>query len=362
MFLLLACSASQEPPPLHDVVLVVVETWRADRLKSWGSPQNTMPFVESLVAAGTLYERAWSPAPWTLPSVASMMTGLWPHETGVVRTEHALSVEHTTLAEAMGARGYQTAFFGVNEVFTHDRGLDQGYERFEGHTGWSANRLLQELGTLERDGRPLFLHLHLFEPHCPYWAPRSHRFSLPVKGDERVSSEQLAATVDCHRLPDGEDRLGAWFSRYDEELLALDEQLERLLQPYDQASVILVGDHGESFWEHGKVGHGTQLVEEVLHVPLVVRPPGGGRAHRVTEPISGREVYRLVLGTEPGSDVLAETSQVDPRACSVLHGEPTLCAAEPVEAPLVHLEGEHLRALEALGYEQVVPSTPTGEP
>ncbi len=362
MFLLLACSASREPPAQHDVVLVVVETWRADRLKSWGSARDTMPFVESLVAEGTLYERAWSPAPWTLPSVASMMTGLWPHETGVVRTEHALSAEHSTLAEAMGARGYQTAFFGVNELFTHDRGLHQGYERFEGHTGWSADRLIKELGTLERDGRPLFLHVHLFEPHCPYWAPRSHRFSLPVEGEERVSPEQLASTVDCHRLPDDEDRVGAWFSRYDEELVALDEQLERLLRPYDQASVILVGDHGESFWEHGRVGHGRQLVEEALHVPLVLRPPGGGPAHRVMDPISGREVYRLVQGVETGSDVLAETSQVVPRACTVLSGEGALCLVEPASTPAVHLEGSQLRALEALGYQQVVPSTSTGEP
>ncbi len=357
MIPLLACVAVSEPepvPPLPDVVLVVVETWRADRV-------GRMPFVQSLAARGRTYEQAWSPAPWTLPSVTSMMTGAWPHETGVVRTEHGLDEEWTTLAESMSARGYQTAFLGVNELFTHERGLEQGYDSFVAGTGWSADRVRQELKGLERDGRPLFLHLHLFEPHCPYWAPRSHRFTLEVEGEERVDPELLAAAPDCHRLADGEDRLGAWFARYDEELIALDGQLERILRPYEGARLVLVGDHGESLWEEGLIGHGEHLVDPALRVPLLVVEPGEA-PRTLSEPISGREVYRLVQGEAPEAVVLTETSQVQPRACRVLLGDPTLCSRPVAVAPLLSLAPDQLQALEALGYTQVVPSPLTGEP
>ena len=366
MFLLLACGPQgpPEPPPGPtardvDVVLISVETWRADRLALGGHSRNTMPFVESIAAASTVYSHATSPAPWTLPSVASMMTGQWPHESGVVRTEDVLDARAETLAEAMSAKGYQTVFIGVNELFTHGRGLDRGYDVFEAHVGLSVDGVGKRVAEVAWDGRPRFLHLHLFEPHCPYWPPRSHRGLYPVADEPRVTDAMLAGTVDCHIVPD-ERRLGAWLANYDAELNALDGQLERLLRDWGHARWILVGDHGEAFWEHGVIGHGTELVPEVLRVPLIVREPSGAHAV-VEEPVSTREVYRLVLQQPLLTDVLSETSQTAERQCLVTVGEPSLCAVEPRSTPTLTLDDERLRALEALGYTHLLPSPNLGE-
>ena len=361
LFWLLACA---EPKPeavpeekAHlDVVLVVIETWRVDRLALGGHHRDTMPFVESLAARGTVWTHAVAPAPWTLPSVASISTGKWPHETGVVRTEHALAADHETLAEAMSARGYQTAFVGVNELLTHDRGLDQGFDTYEAFTGLSADGVRKEILDIPRDDRPLFLQLHLFEPHCPYWPPRSHRGLYPVADEPLVTDEMLAATVDCHIVPD-ERRLDAWFSHYDAELTALDGQLERILRDRGDARIVLVGDHGEAFWEHGTIGHGAELVDEVLRVPLIAVEPGQA-PQRFDEPISTREVYRLVLQQALQTEVLSETSQTSPRQCL---GEARSCATPVAEAPTVDLSPEAFKALEALGYTEVIGSTDPGE-
>jgi arylsulfatase A-like enzyme len=277
----------------------------------------------------------------------------------VVRTDNVLDQQATTLAEAMSNKGYQTVFIGVNELFTHDRGLDRGYDVFEAHVGLSVDGVRKRVAQVPRDGRPRFLHLHLFEPHCPYWPPRSHRGLYPVEDEPRVTDAMLQGTVDCHIVPD-ERRLDGWFANYDAELNALDGQLERLLRDWTEARWILVGDHGEAFWEHGTIGHGTELVPEVLRVPLIVREPSGTHSV-VEEPVSTREVYRLVLQEPLLTDVLSETSQTAERQCVVTVGEPSLCAVVPRSTPTLALDEERLRALEALGYTHLIPSPDLGE-
>lgn len=270
---LLACVAQEPVVPAvaagPDLTLISVETLRADHLSTWGYPRETMPYLSSV--EGRRYMQARSTAPWTLPSVTSMLTGLQAAEHGVVTHDDVLSKEVRTLAEDLSAAGYQTAFFGVNELFVDGRGLEQGFDLFIGVNGWSGDRLrrsVDEFLAARTDTRPLFLVVHLFEPHCPYNAPRDLRGHFVSEPGELVPDNKWATMSDCYKR----DRdIQKTVDAYDEELLAVDRVIARIERPGVTA---FVGDHGEAFWEHGDYGHGRQVFQESVHVPLIVRGSG----------------------------------------------------------------------------------------
>ena len=255
---------------------MLVESLRADGLEH-------MPWFADLHATYTGFGHAISPAPWTLPSVASHLTGLPVHEHGVSTPESVLAPETLTLAEALAERGYQTALFGVNSWYAAERGLDQGFELYRTWDGLSGGQLVEEVRTwlsTGADERPLFLVVHVFDPHCPYRPPRDAEVR-PAGEGPLLTAEQWEAQGACFQVeqPDGspELRVDAVKARYEAELRWTDSVLERLGALLDQhrpgAGWAIVGDHGEAFWEHGTWGHGRTLHEEEIHVPAVWVPP-----------------------------------------------------------------------------------------
>jgi len=271
LILWLACTSPEEPPPvLPELTLVSIETLRADHLQGWGYERDTMPNLHRV--EGRRYLQARSTAPWTLPSMTSMLTGLQAAEHGVETHDSVLPQEVQTLAEDLGEAGYQTAFFGVNELFVDGRDLEQGFDVWQGVNGWSADRLMRSVEAFlaERsDPRPLFLVVHFFEPHCPYHAPRDLQGHFRSEPGPQLTDEQWSTMSDCYRA----DRdLHKTLDAYDEELLAVDRVLPRLKR---DGIVAYVGDHGEAFWEHGDYGHGRQVYAEAIHVPLIVEGLSG---------------------------------------------------------------------------------------
>jgi arylsulfatase A-like enzyme len=310
-------------------VVVSVETFRADRALL-GQPSSPMPRLSAFAASAQRFEAAWSPAPWTLPSMVSLMTGLRAAEHGVTRGELSLNPKVETLAESLQSAGFETMFFGVNSLFTASRGLDQGFSTYRAWPSLNGNDLQREVERAvdARDrSRPLLLWLHYFEPHCPYEAAQ------PFRGrDTPTWGEDAAPTLDptqfdqlgrCFQLTDPGElpvlNVGRYLREYDAELRGLDVLLGDLFVALERrglqdAVVVVVGDHGESFWEHGDFGHGRTLFEEVLHVPLLVRWPGGRDAGAVTTPVSTAVVPALLrhaagIGEPPtlGGPVLAGT-------------------------------------------------------
>ncbi len=279
------------PPagPRPDVVLITVETLRPDRVGPlYGHARDTMPALSGLGLRGRVYEAALSSAPWTLPSLASLATGLPVPAHTLDRVERALPEGLPTLAEAFAAAGYDTAFFGVNPVLLVPRGLDRGFGAWWADRGASAGRLHQALrGWLEagrRPGAPVFVHLHYFEPHCPYRPPDSHAGAFV---DDGVGTGALAperAVEGCYALPgpDGQPlrEVDEYTRRYDAELLAFDAELARGLRMMAAAGLsegdvfVVTADHGELFGEGGGWGHSQTLRPEELRVPLVVVGPG----------------------------------------------------------------------------------------
>ena len=325
---LLACSSPEPPPPPRpdrppDLVVVSVDTLRADRLSAWGYERETSPELSRLAASSILYDRAIAPAPWTLPSLASLFTGLFPSGHGVVRPDLGLSPEHMTAAEILGMMGYETAFFGVNAYLEQDHGLSQGFMTWDAHTGLSGRQLLNRVEAFlaARDpARPLYLVVHFFEPHCRYRAPEDlhGRFEPEAPSTRRLPQADYDRMGGCYQLQraDGSPELdlAVYDARYDEEVLEVDGLLGRLwrrvapLNPW----LAVVGDHGEAFWEHGDFGHGRQLYQEQVRVPLLVRPVGGVKGRVVRTPTSTLLLAHRLLSTagvelEPQETLVALT-------------------------------------------------------
>jgi choline-sulfatase len=258
-------------PPLS-VLLVTLDTTRADHLGAYGSPRGATPHLDALAARGILFERAYAVAPMTLPAHASLLTARLPTRTGLRwNGEQKLAdapAQMPTLAERFRAGRYATAAFVSAAVLHRAFGLDRGFDRYDdavadtaeaAGTGgepsiWKAERPAQE--TVDRAlawlaeqpaERPVFLWVHLFEPHDPYLPP-----------------EPFATRFRDHP--------------YSGEVAAADDAVGRLLEsarfrPGARAVVSVIGDHGESLGEHGEATHGILLNEAALRVPWILAAP-----------------------------------------------------------------------------------------
>jgi arylsulfatase A-like enzyme len=228
-----------------------------------------------------------------------------------------------TSAEILAMLGYETAFFGVNAYLEQDHGLSQGFSTWDAHTGLSGRQLLNRVTAFlsARDpARPLYLVVHLFEPHCRYRAPDDlfGTFSPVSPGTRLLSQADYDRLGACYQLqrPDGSPELdlAVYDARYDEEVLEVDGLIGRLwrqVQPLDPWLAV-VGDHGEAFWEHGDFGHGRQLYQEQVRVPLLVRPVGGVPGRVVETPTSTLLLAHRLLTTagvelEPQETLIALT-------------------------------------------------------
>lgn len=267
------------------MVIVLVDALRADALGVYGSPRpGVSPHLDAMAASGAHFERAITPAAWTVPAVASLFTGLRPHEHGVLRFRHgerltqdALAPERETLAERFDAGGYETGALLKSVVISADHGMAQGFDHFRvvpgaQAAGASAGELTDAaLAWLsEPRAEKWFLYLHYMDPHTPYAAPGPRRFAPagPTSTHEQVAQLKRG---DRALEPGEAERLRAL---YDEEVAYVDAELGRLLAAlHPDTVVMLVADHGEQLGEHGGWLH-EHLWEENVRVPWIVRAPG----------------------------------------------------------------------------------------
>ena len=281
----LACGEARESPP--SVILVVLDTLRADYLDLYGYRRETAPFLARLASEGAVFERTYSSSSWTAPATASLLTGLYPDRHGITRgffaqvrgtgepvAEDAIELmsidsNSSTLAELFRADGYTTIGLATNINIGPEIGFDRGFDLFERHDGWTAGKIFSRLRSLEedmRDGQPFFLYLHLNDVHKPYelrkrWHEQVEDLFVPESLDGR-DAEEVVETV----------------SLYQSEIGYLDHWLERILGAFadDDVLVCVVSDHGEEFMERGKIGHHFSLYNEVNRVLFLLHGPGLG--------------------------------------------------------------------------------------
>jgi len=305
----LACTRSPTPedggaevaarPP---IVLISIDTIRSDRLPAYGYEGVETPAIDRLAGDGVLFERAYSHVNVTLPSHASIFTGLLPSVHGVRdNAGYRLDGAIPTLAAELHRYGYATGGFVSSYVLRSGTGIARGFEVYDDGVGFETGR---QLGQIQRAGtdtlaaasewlagvaeEPFFLFLHLYEPHAPYEppAPFAGRYGNPYDGEVAAADSVVGELI--QRLQE--------------------------LGVYEDALVVLLSDHGEGLMDHGEMDHLILIYREVLQVPLIVKLPGGERAgERVAANAQLADVAPAVyslLGLEPppglaGDDLLA---------------------------------------------------------
>ena len=298
--LAVTCPACSPAPKPTNLLLVIVDSLRADRLGAYGYDRKT-PAISTLAQQGVLFEHAYACAPWTMPSVAAMLTGLAPTAHGVTNTDALMSTELETLAERLSSEGYATSAVVSHHMIGKRFQFDQGFETFDeelarGHKLISSALLTEkasaELTRLAQDerGRPFFLLVHYFDPHYDYRDHAEIDYAAPTAGRLDGSHgigqlRRMLATMTAEELDFLKDR-------YDEEILFTTRSIGRLMRRLKRLGVdqntlvIFTADHGEEFRDHGWLGHTQSLYRELVRVPLVMRGPGIVPGTRVRQPVS----------------------------------------------------------------------------
>ena len=289
---LLEAETSSWPP----ILLVTLDTTRRDALSPYGAPADLTPVIDRFSRQATVYTRAVTTAPWTLPAHVSLFTGLYPshHRVGVTRDR--IPREAATLAELLRRRGYATAGLAGGTLCSLRFGLSLGFDHYRNPDGFetTAEPLTDRAVEFVRAhaGRPFFLFVNYFDPHQPYAAPGEVQARLgvaaraaPLTGRpgwrDLVAGKPAAwADLTAGKLEPSPEALEYVRAIYRAEVAHMDQQLGRLLDEMrllgllDRALVILVGDHGEHLGERGLYSHSYRLDPELTEIPLLVKWPG----------------------------------------------------------------------------------------
>ena len=353
-------------PKRENVVLIVVDTLRADRLGCYGHDRPTSPFIDGLARRGVLFEQAYATAPWTVPSTASLMTSLNAREHGCqhgvipkdvygVMGQERLAESFETLAERMKALGYRTYGVSANPFIARETGFGQGFDEFR--LLWfkdspEVNRVVATWAEAFRAkrGKPWFLYLHYFDPHMPYDARYPwfsdfigtgtiHRLygGLHYKSwRDRFDGELRGLGGDQQRIADYVRTLRPdMLALYDSEIAFVDREIGRLFEQLeidlDQTTVILTSDHGEEFFEHGLiVEHGRSLYEAAIRIPLIWSGPHVGAAPgtRIRTPVSHTDIFPTLAALNGGRP------PANPNVCGIPLTAALAAGAEPPDRTL----------------------------
>jgi arylsulfatase A-like enzyme/Tfp pilus assembly protein PilF len=340
-WLLAVLPAFAAPASGPNVVVITIDTLRADHLGCYGYKRIKTPNIDALAAAGARFERAYSPVPVTLPAHTAIFTGTYPMLSGIHDfSANQLSPQQPTLASILKEHGYATGAVVGSAVLDSRFGLNHGFDFYYDH--FDFNRLDEaNLDQMERPGnlvadqaldwlgrnyqKKFFLWMHLYDPHYPYTPPAPY-------------SKEYATHP------------------YDGEIAFADEQVGRLLRflkqkGLDQNTVIVLsGDHGESLGEHGEKTHGFFIYNATLHVPLIIHLPGMKSAKLVPSPVSLTDIVPTVLHSlkidvpspVQGNDLSALLAGREPGATRDIYSESFLAR--------IHFNWSELRGVQNESY------------
>lgn len=357
-----------------NVVLISVDTLRADALGSYGSPSPT-PFIDALAERGVLFERAYAPAALTAPSHATLFTGREPLDHGITRNGVSLQAEIETLAEQFRAAGYASGAFVSSFVLDPRFGWDQGFDVFDAQFSKDDATVSKELAqpgmffnmhTFEGFDRradatvdaalawlataeePYFLFVHLFDPHDPYVPPEAYLDRLkPAKFDLK------GRTAPGARKPRRLERL---VRRYHAEVLFADHELGRLFDGLEAKSdrrsvTALTSDHGEGLGQHDWLVHARNLYDEAVHVPLIVSDSAASvRGKRLRTPVGVVDVAPTLLGLAGLSELSSASGRSlakSVEAGSEPEARPVFAHRRPHPTATIDFRGEKISARDA---------------
>jgi arylsulfatase A-like enzyme len=318
------------------VVLVTMDTTRRDALSVYGGRAEASPNIQRLAGSASVYENAWASSPWTLPSHASIFTGMHPSRHGAGVTEPRLLAGIPTVAATFREAGFRTVGFAGGEMSASHWGVAQGFESFYNPEGFETRggRLNELIQPVLRDAHmePLFLFVNYFDPHALYDAPARHRSVFQVEElGRRLGSlqpwEDLAAgknrafrEIVYSEVEVPEAALDYLRAAYLAEVAFMDQQIGRLVRTlrerklYDNATIVLVADHGEFLGEGGFFSHGCRLDPELTHVPLIVKWPHQRHSERVGALASHVDIFPTLVEAAGLQPVMTEGLSLSSRA------------------------------------------------
>ncbi len=307
------------------VFLITIDSLRADVLSCYGAEQVQTQHIDRLAQDGMLFENAISASSWTLPSVASFMTGVSPLIHGATAWQARLPDRFKTLAEYFKEAGYRTVAIGQNPVLDPARNVNQGFDEYQWisaetrHPAVSIGKSIlgavlprkaisftEEItdGAIARLGiaseGPVFYWIHYFDPHLPYAPPaaylseaeRANPMGMEFNEFERVRMGRFG----------GRQEERDWIrSLYEGEVRFVDDEFGRLMEAikaqglYEGATFIVSSDHGEEFWDHGGFEHGHTMHRELLRVPLIIKGPAVTSPGRVEAPVGTEALAPTIL-------------------------------------------------------------------
>jgi arylsulfatase A-like enzyme/Flp pilus assembly protein TadD len=355
IFCLLVCfpgAFAASKPPLN-VVLITIDTLRPDHLRCYGYRQIHTPNIDALAVDGARFEKAFTSVPVTLPSHTVILTGTYPTLNGMHDfAGNKLGPTQATLASVLKSQGYVTGAVIGSAVLDSRFGLNRGFDFYYDH--FDFNRLQESnIEEMERPGnlvadvtldwlgknysKKFFLWMHLYDPHYPYRPPTP--YDSQYKGHP-----------------------------YDGEIAFADTQVGRIIHflkeknLYSNTLIVLSGDHGESLGEHGEKTHGFFIYNATLHVPLIIRVPGGASGRTVSDPVNLADVMPTVLNAlkldvpaeVQGHDLTASISprKIETKKAEDLKGREAGAAALYAETflPRLHFNWSELRSVETEKY------------
>ena len=299
-------------PDGPNIVLIGIDTWRADHVSSYGYGRATTPGIDEVAEEGLYFTNAYSTTSWTLPSFHSILTGLYMSSHGVISGQFKLAHSQNTFAEILRERGYRTAGFISGTYLKKVFGFDQGFDVYEESvTRAKLMETYQDITSPDMTGfvlpwvernsnRRFFLFIHYWDPHFDFIPPPPYDeifdpyYEGDIDGTNFQHSGRVNADMDRRDLDhiialyDGEIR---WTDLHVDSLFATLEDLDLM----GETVVILVGDHGEEFFEHGYKGHRRTLYDEVIHVPLIMMIPGFERSGGFDTAVSTVDILPTVL-------------------------------------------------------------------
>lgn len=294
-----------------NVIIMVLDAAGARHFGCYGYPRNTTPVIDALAKQGTKFDSAYCQAVYTLASTASLMSGLYPIHHRIIYTKNRLSSDIFTMAEAFRAGGYATGTFVTNGNASDIFGMGQGFEkiddvfRHKNYTGWGQD-VTDSFGSWlgETSHRKFFAYLHYREPHAPFNPPPEWKFKFkdPEYKGSILESYEMRRKINMGEIQVTEQDKDFIRSLYDGNLNYADYEVGLVLKKlkelgiYDRTIVIVSADHGEAFWEHNFQGHNSQVYQESIHIPMVIKlAHGSDPAKENANPIRTIDIYPTLV-------------------------------------------------------------------
>jgi arylsulfatase len=305
LLLLLGCGSSDRL-----LLLITVDTLRADHLGAYGNEVDLTPQLDALAEQSVRFTSAYAPAPFTLPSTATLLTGMYPEELGIYNNPDRLPDDVPTLATLLGKLGWRTGAVVGNVVLHEQRGLGRGFDVYDDRMEQReavrgvAERIATDvtdsslalLDDLRAQGGDVFLWIHYQDPHGPYTPPEGFRERYLAGERERPDGRRMLEAlpdnsgkggIPNYQYLGGEKEVAFYRAGYAAEVSFVDEQVGRLLAgirervPDDRAIIVFTADHGELLGERDQwFAHGEYLTDELVRVPLLIRAPDQNPAVR----------------------------------------------------------------------------------